>query len=55
MRQIFGTADKALGTDTAKLSKKFVEDFDEVYLEGISHWSMMEAPEQVNKAIENFL
>ena len=52
---IFGTGDKYLGLDTAQASSKYVMNYQLDLLEGVSHWSIEEAPEQVNKQMEKFL
>ena len=52
---IFGTGDKYLSVAANKDGKKFVNDFEEYYLEGVSHWAMLESPDQVNKIMENYL
>ncbi len=52
---IFGTGDKYITVAAAKNTPNYVEDCTEVYLEGISHFSMMDAPQQVNKEIEQYL
>lgn len=35
--------------------RDYIEDFEEEYLDGVSHWVMTEAPQAVNKAIERYL
>jgi pimeloyl-ACP methyl ester carboxylesterase len=32
-----------------------LQDFEEHYIEGCSHWVQMERPDEVNKAIEKYL
>ena len=52
---IFGAADTALSVSMNKDNRLFVKDFEDHYLEGVSHWSMMEAPERVNAIMEKYL
>lgn len=53
--QIWGTADSALDIACAKGTRDFVDNFEEEYLEGVSHWVQMEEPNKVNQAIEKFV
>lgn len=53
--QLWGVGDKYLHIDTAKGGKNYVDDFEEEYFEGVSHWIMQEIPSQVNMAIEKYL
>ena len=53
--QLWGTGDKYLHVNTAKGIKNFVDDFEEEYFEGVSHWIMQEIPGEVNGAIERYL
>ncbi len=53
--QVWGTGDRALDLSSARASRDFVEDLEEVYLDGVSHWAHMEAPNKVNEAIERHL
>ena len=53
--QLWGTGDKYLHIDTARGGKKYIDDFEEEYFEGVSHWIMQEIPGQVNEAIEKYL
>jgi len=52
---IFGTGDKYLGLDTAQASSNYVKNYQLDLLDGVSHWSIEEAPGLVNKHIEKFL
>lgn len=52
---VYGNKDDYLSVSAFKGSRDFVEDFQECPIEGASHWSMMEAPEKVNAAIERYL
>ena len=52
---IFGTGDKYLSVASAKGSRKFVQDFEEHYIDDCSHWVQMERPDEVNAAIEKYL
>jgi len=52
---IFGTADKALSVNAAKLSSKYARDHKLELIEGISHWVQQEAPDKVNSFIEQFI
>ena len=53
--QLWGEGDKYLHIDTARGSKKYVDDFEEEYFGGVSHWIMQEVPTQVNEAMEKYL
>ena len=52
---IFGTGDKYLSVNTNKDNRKFIKDYEENYLTGVSHWSMTEAPEKINEKMEAYL
>ena len=52
---IFGTADKALSVAAAKGGADFVEKFETILLDGVSHWSPEERPDEINKHIDNYL
>ena len=52
---IFGTGDKALSVSAAKGGADFVEKFETVLLDGVSHWSPEEAPDDINLHIDNHL
>jgi pimeloyl-ACP methyl ester carboxylesterase len=52
---IFGTSDKYLTVESAKNGKLFIEDFEDRYLDGVSHWVQVEAPQKVNKIIDEYL
>ena len=52
---IFGTADKYLSVAADKGGKDFCENFQSVYLDGVSHWSPEEKPDEINKQIESYL
>ena len=52
---IFGTADKYLSVAADKGGSAFVENFQSVYLEGVSHWSPEEKPAEVIEHIDNYL
>jgi len=52
---IFGTADTALSVSAARDSAKYVRDYKLELLEGISHWVQQQAPEDVNRLIEDFI
>ena len=52
---IFGTADKYLSVAADKGGRDFVENFQSIYLEGVSHWSPEEKPSEINKHIDNYL
>ena len=53
--QLWGEGDKYLHIDTARGSKKYINDFEEEYFGGVSHWIMQEVPTQVNEAMEKYL
>jgi pimeloyl-ACP methyl ester carboxylesterase len=53
--QIWGTADKYLSLSSAKGGAKYNDDFEEVYLDGVSHFVQSERPELVNAAMEKYL
>ncbi len=55
MLSVFGTGDKYIDVSTAKLSAKYIEDYTEVLVDGVSHWVMIDAPKQVNNSIEKYL
>jgi pimeloyl-ACP methyl ester carboxylesterase len=52
---VFGTGDAYITEQTARGSAAYVEDIEEVFLSGVSHWSMLDDPKRVNDAIEGFL
>jgi pimeloyl-ACP methyl ester carboxylesterase len=52
---IFGTADKYLSVAADKGGCDFVENFQSVYLEVVSHWSPEEKPAEINTYIDNYL
>ena len=52
---IFGTADKYLSVAADKGGRDFVENFQSVYLDGVSHWSPEQKPAEINKHIDNYL
>ena len=52
---IFGTGDKYLSVAADKGGSAFVENFQSVYLEGVSHWSPEERPAEVIEHIDNYL
>ena len=45
---IFGTADKALSVSAAEGGVDFVEKFESILLDGVSHWSPEEKPDEIN-------
>merc|ERR1719264_215128 len=53
--QLWGVGDKYLHIDAARGSKNYIDDFEEEYFEGVSHWTMHEIPSQVNEAMEKYL
>ena len=53
--QIFGTEDAYLTVTAARNSQKYVPDHHLKLLEGVSHWVQHEAPDQVNRIMEEFL
>ena len=52
---IFGTGDKYLSVAADKGGRDFVENFQSIYLDGVSHWSPEEKPAEINKHIDNYL
>jgi len=52
---IFGTADRYLSVAADKGGRDFCEDFQSVYLDGVSHWSPEEKPKEINNQIESYL
>lgn len=52
---IFGTADKYLSVAANRRSRDYIQDYQEEYFEGVSHWIMTEEPRLVNAAIEKYL
>ena len=52
---IFGTGDKYLSVAAEKGGVDFVENFQSVYLDGVSHWSPEEKPKDINKHIDDYL
>ncbi len=52
---LFGTADRYIDTSAAKLDHEYFEDHTEELFEGVSHWICVEAPERVNRAVEEYL
>ena len=53
---VFGTADTAISPETAQLSTGFVRGPCQLkFLEGVSHWVHIEAPQEVNRTIGEFL
>ena len=52
---LWGTGDKYLSLATAKGSGEFIDDLEEKYFEGVSHWIQMEIPNEVNAAMEQYL
>ena len=52
---IFGTGDKALSVAAAKGGADFVENFQTILLDGVSHWSPEETPDEINQHIDNHL
>lgn len=52
---IFGTADKALSVSAAEGGADFVEKFESILLEGVSHWSPEEKPDEINTYMDKYL
>ena len=52
---LFGTADRYLSVAADKGGRDFCEDFQSTYLEGVSHWSPEEKPQEINNQIESYL
>jgi pimeloyl-ACP methyl ester carboxylesterase len=53
---VFGAADQALSSEMALLSGQYAGgQFEVKYLDGISHWVHMEAPDDVNNTMDQFL
>jgi len=53
--QIHGTGDAYLSVETATENQKYVTEGKLEFLEGVSHWIQNEAPQRVNKLIEDFI
>ena len=53
--QIFGTGDTAISVGPARDSARWVEDYTLELLDGVSHWVQEQAPDRVNKLIEEFI
>lgn len=52
---IWGTGDVALGRELADPGPELVPDRRVEYLEGITHWTQVHAPERVNELLTEFL
>jgi pimeloyl-ACP methyl ester carboxylesterase len=52
---IWGEEDTALGKETTFGTERYVKDFTVQYLPGVSHWVQQEAPEAVNRILEDWL
>lgn len=52
---IWGTADAALESKMAEMSKKYVENLKVEYIEGCSHWVQQECPAEFNAHMKIFL
>ena len=52
---LFGTADKYLSVSAEKGGADFVDNFQNVLLDGVSHFSMEQRPDEINQHIDNYL
>jgi pimeloyl-ACP methyl ester carboxylesterase len=52
---IWGEADSALGKETTFGTERYVKDLTVRYLPKVSHWVQQEAPEEVNRILEEWL
>ena len=52
---IFGTKDDYLTVAAARITEKYVPDYQLRLLEGVSHWVQHQHPDQVNRLMEDFL
>lgn len=52
---VWGEEDTALAKETTYGTKRFASDLRIVYLPGVSHWVVQEAPERVNTLLAAFL
>jgi epoxide hydrolase 4 len=52
---IWGEEDRALGKETTFGTERYVKDLTVQYLPGVSHWVQQEAPEAVNRILEDWL
>jgi pimeloyl-ACP methyl ester carboxylesterase len=52
---IWGEEDTALGKETTFGTERYVKDLTVRYLPGVSHWVQQEAPEDVNRILEEWL
>ena len=52
---IFGTKDDYLTVKAARISEKYVPDYQLRLLEGVSHWVQHEASDRANTIMEEFL
>lgn len=52
---IFGTADEALGVAGTNSTERYVHDLTLILLEGVSHWTQLDAPELVSQTITEWL
>ena len=52
---IFGTGDKYLSIESARGTKRYVENLTEKYIDGIGHWVQMEDAKSVNQSMKDYL
>jgi pimeloyl-ACP methyl ester carboxylesterase len=52
---IWGEEDTALGKETTFGTERYVKDLTVRYLPRVSHWVQQEAPEEVNRILEDWL
>jgi pimeloyl-ACP methyl ester carboxylesterase len=52
---VWGEEDTALGKETSLGTERWVKDLTVRYLPGVSHWVQQEAPEAVNRILEEWL
>jgi len=52
---VWGTQDTALAKETAGMSATYYADFTLKYIESAGHWVQMEAPDETNALIKEFL
>ena len=52
---IFGTGDKYLSVESARGTKRYVENLTEKYIDGVGHWVQMEDAKSVNQSMKDYL
>lgn len=52
---LFGTDDTAISKDSINNSAKFCHDFENVFFDGVGHWSPTQAADKINVVMERYL